>query len=350
MTFLTPLGALVTVAALLPLGAVAFGELRVRAARRTLGLEPPPRSRRALRLALAAGAIALLGLAAAQPALTHTTSAHARTDAAALFVIDTSRSMAASATRTSPTRLDRATAAAIRLRAAIPDVPAGIATLTDRVLPDLLPVPDVSGFDGVARRAVAIESPPPSETSSVATSYAALHQVASGDYFPPQVKHRLVILLTDGESAPFNTAQVAKALPASRGYRLLSIRFWNADEAIYDADGRIEPGYHPNPIGATLLNGLATATGGRSFSEGEIGAAGSELRALAGSGPTVAAGEIVQSQQPLAPFVAAAAGLLLLASVMPADAVARALRPRRSRPWRIARILQRNSVPDVKRM
>ena len=57
-----------------------------------------------------------------------------------LFVLDVSRSMAASATSDSPTRLDRAVdAPPSGCASPIPGVSAGVATLTDRVLPDLLP-------------------------------------------------------------------------------------------------------------------------------------------------------------------------------------------------------------------
>ena len=152
MTFLSPFGALIALAALAPLGAALLGRARVTTVRKELGLRPPRRWHTARRLACAAGGIALLGLAAAQPALTHTASVTERTDVQALFVFDVSRSMSASAAPGSPTRLQRAVDAATRLRASIPGVPAGVATLTDRVLPNLLPVAGVGDFDAVARR------------------------------------------------------------------------------------------------------------------------------------------------------------------------------------------------------
>jgi hypothetical protein len=330
MTFLTPLAALAALAALLPLGAAALGRVRVRKARRALGLEAPPRWSGTGRLACAVAGIALLGLAAAQPAITSASSARERTDVAALFVIDISRSMAASATPTSPTRLDRAIAAAVRLRAAIPNVPAGVATLTDRVLPNLLPVPDVVGFDGVVEHAVGIGSPPPGAAAVEATDFGALGQVSGGNYFQPHVARRIVILLTDGESAPFDASQVGGALPASQGYRFLAIRFWNTDEAVYDG-GRAEPGYHPDPASAAIMSSLAAATEGRAYSESQIGAAASYLRDVAGSGPSVMSGGIVRSVTTLTPFVAAVAALLLLAAVVPVPASVRAARLRRPR-------------------
>lgn len=316
MTFLTPLGALVALAAILVLAAWATGRRRVRVVRRSLGLAPPA-GRRSLRAAGMIGALSALGLAAAQPALTHESHVRTRSDAEALFVVDTSRSMQASTTATSPTRLDRALAAAVRLRASIADVPSGIATLTDRVLPDLLPVPDTKSFDAVAERAVAIESPPPRETAVRATTFAALDDIASGNYFAPGTTRRLVVLLTDGESAPIDPGAIARALPPSRGYRFLAVRFWRDGEAVYDADGKVERAYRPDPLGGAVLDGLASAAGGRTFEENGIGAAQGYLRRAAGSGPTTVARGVTVSRQPFAPYLAGLGLLLLAISLLP---------------------------------
>jgi hypothetical protein len=317
MTFLTPLAALVALAALLPLAAAVLGRGRVAAVRRTLGLRPPAARSGLVGPALAAAGIVLLGVAAAQPVLERRASERVRKDVQALFVIDTSRSVAASATPASPTRLDRAIEAAVQLRASIPQVPSGIATLTDRVLPNLLPVPDPAGFDGVARRAVAIESPPPRDQSVRATTYAALAEIASGNYFEPAASRRIVVLLTDGESNPVDGSTIAGALPAAKGYRLVAIRFWAGNEAVYGGDGKPEAAYRPDPSGLAVLDGLAAALSGGSFTEGRLGAASSTLRSLAGQGPTVRARGASQSRMALAPFVVAAALLLLLLTVLP---------------------------------
>ena len=107
MTFLTPLGGLVALAALIPLAAFVAGRRRVAAVRRALGLTPPARASIARHAAVVA-AIAALGLAATQPALSSVSTARTRTNVEVLFVLDTSGSMAASATSHSPTRLERA--------------------------------------------------------------------------------------------------------------------------------------------------------------------------------------------------------------------------------------------------
>lgn len=321
MQLLTPFCALFALVGLLPLAAAAYGDRRIRAVAGVLGLTAEPGAQRG-RVAAATGAAALLGLAASQPVLTATRSASVRRDAAVLFVLDTSRSMAASTTPTSPTRLDRAVGAAVQLRDAIPDVPAGVATLTDRVLPDLLPVPDVAGFDAVVERAVEIESPPPRTTAVRATSYDALAGIASGNYFAPGVTKRIVVLLTDGESSPVDTSSLANELPAARGYRLVAVRFWRGDEAVYDETGKAEPGYHPDPTGRAILAQLAGALGGGSYEETQLGGAAGELRSLVGSGPTVRTHVAAPAQHPLAPWLAGLALLLALAAAAP-------LRPRR---------------------
>ena len=318
MTFLTPLGGLLALAALLPLFAALHGGRRVAAARRTLGLAAPARRSGLTRLAAATAAIALLGLAAAQPALTHESRSRVRSDVQALFVLDTSRSMAASATASSPTRLDRAIAAAVRLRAAIAAVDSGVATLTDRVLPDLFPVADVNGFDGVVRRAVAIESPGPRSQSVRATTYAALASIPAGNYFDPSAKRRLVVLLTDGESTPVDSAEIARTLSAARGYELVTVRIWQARESVFGGNGLPEPEYRPDPAGREILAGLAAAAGGRSFEESQLGAASSYLRRIAGHGPTVVSRGTSRNRVALAPYLAAFALVLFAAAVGPA--------------------------------
>jgi hypothetical protein len=313
MAFLTPLGALVALAALLPLGAVLVARARTEVVRRRLGLPAPERST-GLRPLLAAAAIALLGLAAAQPVLTRESRPRSRTDVQALFVLDVSRSMAAARSAHAPSRLDRAAAAAIDLRRAIPDVPAGVATLTDRVLPDLLPVPDRAGFAGVVDRAVGIESPPPQQAALRATSYSALGQIDSGNEFPPAAKKRIVVLLTDGESGPVDTGAVAHALS---GYDFEAVRFWKSNESVFDRDGAPEVAYRPDPSGRSVLDELSSSLGGRSFEESELRPAAAYLRSLAGSGPTVAGPATQRRPLPLAPFVALAALALLVLSLAP---------------------------------
>jgi hypothetical protein len=257
--------------------------------------------------------VAALTLAAAQPALTRESQLRVRRDVQALFVVDISRSMAASERASSPTRLDRATAAAVRLRASVPELAAGVASLTDRVLPDLLPVPDRVGFDEVVTRGVAIENPPPKSTAVRATSLDALASIPGNGYFAPGTATKLVVVLTDGESEPVQTDELARAFGSSPGYHVVFVRFGRAGESIYDADGRREAGYRPDASGEALVGSIAVALGGNAYGEGDLTAARARLRTLAGRGPTVVAAGSVDTRYPLAPYLVSLAVLLLLA-------------------------------------
>jgi hypothetical protein len=270
---------------------------------------------------LVGAVVALLTLTAAQPALTHQRHLRVRHDTQALFVLDVSRSMAASAGPTSPTRLDRAVDAAVRLRAAVPGVSAGVATLTDRVLPDLFPVPDATSFDRVVKRGVSIESPPPQTTAARATSYDALQQIPGAGYFDPKARSRIVVVLTDGESAPVQTGDVAAAFAGTPGYHLLFVRLGKPGEQVYDADGRAESAYRPDPSAGVTLDSLASAVTAHAYDEDALGQAEHELQRLVGNGPTTESSGTVRTQTPLAPFTAALALLVALALVgLPASA------------------------------
>lgn len=317
MAFLTPLAALAALAALVPVAAGLAGRRRAAALRHQLGLSAPRRSADVAPLAAAAVAIGLLGLAAAQPVLTHESALRIRTGVQVLFVLDTSRSMAASSGPGTPTRLDRARRAALRLRAAVPGVAAGVATLTDRVLPDLLPVAGTRGFDAVVQRVVRINSPPPVSSSFRITTYQALAGIGSGNFFAARTGRRIVVLLSDGETRSFDASAVARALPARRGYRFLALRFWRPDERVYAGNGRPEPDYRPDPAGGPLMAGLSTVTGGRFFDEGGIGAASAYLRSVSDRGPTVTTRLTAPGQTPLAPYIAGISLLAILGSFAP---------------------------------
>jgi hypothetical protein len=314
LTLLSPQAAIVGVPALLAVAGAVYGLGRTAVVRRVLRLPEPQPWRARARIALVAAAVVLLTLAAAQPAVTRDRHLHARRDAQVLFVLDTSRSMAASERPGSATRLDRAAAAAARLRRAVPTVPAGVATLTDRVLPDLLPVPDVPGFERVLARGVALESPPPQTSAVRATSYDALAQIPGAGYFDPKARSRIVVVLTDGESAPVQTDELAAAFDGSR-YRPLFVRLSRPGEAIYDEAGRAEPGYRPDPAGATVLDSVASAVGAHAYDENALGDAERGLARLVGSGRETELASTVRSETPLAPLAAALAFLAALALV-----------------------------------
>src|SRR5258705_6126948 len=161
LVFLTPLGALLALAALLPLAALALNERRARRARRSLGVDAPSQRSYAGTVAALALVPVLLGLAVAQPVLQSARTIHVRADAQAFYVFDTSESMRASAGPGRPIRLTRALAAASRMHFALREVPSGIATMTDRVLPNIFPTGSEQVFTAALADTVGIERPPP---------------------------------------------------------------------------------------------------------------------------------------------------------------------------------------------
>ena len=304
LTLLTPFGALVTAAVVLPLVAVLAAARRAGTVRAALRLHAPRHGTDLVALAALVGVFVLVGLAATQPALSHETQQRVRKDAQALFVLDTSRSMSAASGPSALTRLARAKQAAAKLRAAIPDVESGIATLTDRVLPDLFPVADLASFDATLERSVGIEEPPPTSVSVRATTFAALEAIPGSSFFATSAKRRAIVLLTDGESNPFDPGELGRALARTD---LVVIRFWSAGESVFGPSGRPEPAYRPDPAAPAALDALAAATGGRAFGESDLGAAAARLRGLLGTGPTTPVVGRTQRETALAPFVALAA-------------------------------------------
>jgi hypothetical protein len=312
LVFLTPAGAIAMMACVLPLAALAVATRRERQARETLGLRPPPPARRAARLVGLAAVPILLGLAAMQPALRTTEHARVRTDAQAFFVMDVTRSMDASGRPGGTTRLERARRLAIQLRDSIPEVPAGIATLTDRALPSLFPTADAAQFRLTMERAVGLDQPPPTITAVVATNIGAVGAVGTQNFFsaPPAGKHRVVVLLTDGESRGFDPGPVAQALRHAPGVHLVVVRVGSEGESIWDGSTR-ESSYHPDPNAGAKLESLATATGTKVYDEASAGAAARAVETAAGSGPTVVAGTEAKTRT-LAPYLALLALVPLL--------------------------------------
>ena len=304
MTFLTPLGALVAAAVVLPLVAILWASRRAGTVRAALHLRAPRHGTDLRALAALVGVFVLIGLAATQPALSHDTKQRVRKDTQALFVLDTSRSMSAASGPAAKTRLARAKAAAASLRAAIPDVESGIATLTDRVLPDLLPVADLPSFDATLQRSVGIEEPPPRSVSVRATTFTALETIPNSGFFATTAKRRAIVLLTDGESSPFDPGAIGRSLARTD---LVVVRFWSAGESVFGQTGKPETAYRPDPAAPAALDALAAAAGGRAFGEGDLGAAEARLRGLVRTGPTAAVVGRTHRETSLAPFVALAA-------------------------------------------
>lgn len=310
---LTPWAALVAIAVLLPLGAFLAARGRMARVRRALALGPAPSAGSAFELLALGAAAALLALAAMQPAYVQRTGARVRTDAQAFVVVDTSESMLAAQRPDAPTRFNQARAAALRIRAALTGVETGLATMTDRVLPDLLPSADSTSFGTTVVRALAIDSPPPQSQSVVATSLGSLANISSDGFFAPFARHRVLVVITDGESAPYDVGAVAAALGAAPPVSLVLVRVGGPRDRVF-VGTKPDPAYHADPAAAAQLSALARATGGAVFGETEVGAAGQAARHALGNGPTAERGSEPKPVT-LAPWIAIAAliPLLLLA-------------------------------------
>jgi hypothetical protein len=286
ITLLTPPGALFVLAALVPLVVLRNRERRLRRIRTALGLdEPPPVSRVSLGLALAA-VCGLVALAAAQPVIATNRVLAERTDAQVFLVLDTSRSMLASAKPGAATRFDRSRVIAQELAERLPEIPVGLASMTDRLLPHLFPTTDRRQLAATAQKTLAIESPGPSTFYSTrATTFGALAAAPTLNYFPPSVRKRVLVVFTDGETRPLEE-DLASAFRRKPRVETIFVRLWAADERIY-LTGVAEVGYAPDPESAAELARVASLVGGRVLAEGESEKLVQAVRDLLGSGPTI---------------------------------------------------------------
>ena len=272
---------------------------------------PAPERPISLLPAVAIAAVAgLLALAAAQPVFATARASSVRTDVEAVFVLDSSRSMLASQ-RGGRTRFERARLAARRLRVGIPDVPVGIASLTDRVLPHLFPSANAAAFAATLERSVGIERPPPRGFWTRATTFAPLGDLVSRNFFSPGLR-RVVVVFTDGEARRVRTPALRTALARGGSTRTLFVRFWSSRERVFRPDGRLEPEYSPDPATAATLAQLAAALDAEVFRENEFEAAARALADAVGRGPRVELSERGTATA-LAPYLAAAALLPLSA-------------------------------------
>ena len=299
----------------MPLGALAVTARRAERAALLLRVDPAGRRPLVLPAVLTVSAFAFLGVAAAQPALRTTQRQVVRTQSQIFFVVDMSRSMAAAPTLNGRSRLAHARTDVARLRAAVPDVPSGLAGLTDRVLPYLFPTASAVAFDQTLQRSVLVESPPPQEVSTNATSFGALAALAQDGFFQQTVARRTCVLVSDAETRSYPTDSVVRALNGPRGCRLLVIRVGGASDRVFGADGTPEAGYAPDPAAAAKAQELAQATGGRAFDEGSLAGAAAALRAAAEVGP-VRPEATRPTTRALAPYAALLAALLTLALVL----------------------------------
>jgi hypothetical protein len=310
LSFITPEAALVGLLAGLSLVVLVVTERRSSRMCRGLGLEPSG-LRSTLPPAVAIGLVAtLLGLAAAQPVVSSVQPLEGRKDAEVIVVFDITKSMNAKTIR-GTTRFARAIEGAKRLRAGLPAVPVGIATLTDRTLPHLFPTTSTNAFTATLDRAVGVERPPPDRLGrGRVTSLGALSTLGTHNFFSQTAEKRVAVVFTDGESVQFDRGTLFARF--FRGHvSPVFVHVWGAEERVFDADGVPDRLYRPDPTSREVLDELAELLRGATVGEGEIDVALRAVRQRIGTGPLEERGEELQATE-LAPHAAFAAFLPLL--------------------------------------
>ena len=272
LSFLTPWGGLFVLAALAPLTVLRARVRRIDRIRSALGLGAAAAGSRVAHAVALVLLCALLALAAAQPVVTTSRTVTERTDAEVFVVLDTSRSMLASAGPEQPTRFERSRDLAQGLANQLPEVPIGLASFTDRVLPHLFPTVDRGLFTATLRKTMGVESPGPAIfwVGARATSYDALGDLPQRNYFKPATTRRVAVVLTDGETRPVDGSLPA-AFEKNPQVETVFVRVGDAEERI-TVTGVPEVGYTPDPRSEEELAQVATSIGGVVIGEGETGA------------------------------------------------------------------------------
>lgn len=303
ISFLTPAAGLVALAVILPLAAFVRTEQRAERIRSLLRLAPPTGSPRVTAAALAVVAV-LVGIAAAQPVVEQWDERPERVDAQVFFALDTTRSMMASAGPREPTRWDRAAAAARRIRAALSEVPVGIASLTDVVLPLLFPTTNAGSFESVLRHSIGVDKPLSDRAENrQATDLGATQFFASANFFRGARK-RVVVVFTDAQTQRYDVGELTGEFSGS-GVSVVLVRFWRDGELVHGPDG-VERAYVPDPASAVAAEQYAQQVRGQAFHEDELTAAIETVRSKLGSKSTVTRVRTVDVE-PLGPYVLLAA-------------------------------------------
>jgi hypothetical protein len=310
LSLVTPMAGLVGLGIAVAVAVLVAAERRARGVASALGLAPRGRAAGAPEAAALVLAGGLLALAAAQPIASRVEPRPGRTDAEAYFVFDISRSMEARERPGGPTRFARALTAAKELRASMPSVPAGVASVTDRVLPHLFPTTSANAFTSTLDRSLGIERPPPDRSGQGrVTALGALTGLATNNFYGRRAERRLAIVFTDGETLPADLGTLRARLLGAR-IRPVFVRLWSLDDRIY-VRGTVERGYSPDPASAGDLGSVARAVQGKVYDERELNDAADRARSLLGGGPSGSQGRELRSVE-LAPHAAAAAFLPLL--------------------------------------
>ena len=241
LVLLTPWAAPVGLAFIVPIVGLAIRERTHSGARSTLGLERPGPVRVLARPLGLVALAALVAVTAAQPAIRETDSTQVRSDAELFLTFDVSRSMLATGVPDGVARLQRARILGRDVHAALRDVPTGVATLTNRMMPLLFPTGDARGVTAVLDHSLRIMQPPPARLSAArASSLAALGLAADRSYYNPSARKRVLVVFSDLDSDFFSLDGTLRLLRQHRIEPFL-VRVAPPGERIFDGAFR-QPG------------------------------------------------------------------------------------------------------------
>jgi hypothetical protein len=250
-----------------------------------------------------------LAVAAMQPVAVIDQVRQERTDAEAWVIVDTTRSMLASSAPGTPSRFARARQIAEDVREGLADIPVGLATITDRTLPNVFPTTDQTSYRAALERAIDVGRPPSGGYEALGTAFEALGTAAEAQFFDQAATRRLLVVVSDGETRPLSPEQLAATLAGPPKITPLFVRVWHPDERVY-IDGVPDPAYQVDLQSAAAVRRLASVTGGGAFGESQVDAVVAKAREVLGEGET-SERPIGSRRYPLAPWLLVAAALPL---------------------------------------
>lgn len=165
--------------------------------------------------------------------------------------------------------------------------------MTDRVVPSLFPTGNDEVFTASVEDALTIGQPPPRGYDKVGTLFAAVDTFASDTFFARSVKHRVAIVLTDGESRPFDVADVRQELAGGPPVTFVIVRIWSSRDRVWLGKTPAAD-YRADPASERRTEDLARATGGEIFPPDNVDGIVGAVRKAVGSGPVVERGQLLR--------------------------------------------------------
>ena len=209
----------------------------------------------------------------------------------------------------SPTRLERALGDRAADAARPPDVPSGVATMTDRVLPNIFPTGTSSSSRAALAETVGVERPPPKGFEDRATTFAALDTLAGDNFFSEGIKHRCRSAPDGRRKRRRTSAGTCASRCARRPARIRDRADGRAGERIW-VNGELDRGYRPIAA-ARATAGLARVVTAARYNAGQVAAATAAAKRFLGTGPLEGVGHGLRAIA-LAPWLALASLLPLL--------------------------------------